>query len=167
MRFDVIVIGGGFAGMAKATELQKGGLRCAVISKGRSLYGFEPKEFEAAGGVLMMDEALKARFSEDGSVAAVITAKLGPDTALEADKFYLATGKYFAGGLVADMDRLYEPVFGVDVKYEKDRGKWFDPSFAAPQPFMDFGVEVSAAGCALKDGKEITNLFPIGEIIAK
>lgn len=165
MRFDVIVIGGGRSGMAKATELASGGRKVAVVCKGRSLYGFNPSAFEAAGGVLLMDTVVSGSIA-DGRVTAVFTEKLG-STPLEAAEFYLATGKFFAGGLEADMDRMYEPVFGLDVMYEEDRAKWFSEEFAAPQPFMDFGVVVSPEGCALKGGVPVVNLFPIGEILAK
>lgn len=166
MRFDAVIIGGGHTGMAKAVELQKSGLRCVIISKGRSVYGFDPKEFEELGGtVLMGDEIINVNWGE-GKVLSVNTENL-QEVALEADRFFLATGKYFGGGLVADMDKVFEPVFGLDVIYEQDRSKWFSPRFADPQPFLDFGVKLSESGCAMKDGVEIVNLFPLGEIIAK
>ena len=41
----------------------------------------------------------------------------------------------------------------------------FDPSFAAPQKFLEFGVKTED-GVALKDGKKIVNLYPAGEILA-
>lgn len=166
MKFDAIIIGGGHTGMAKAIELQQSGLKCAVLSKGRSIYGTDDAPFKKLGGVMFMgDEVVSAEFA-DGAVKSVHTEKLG-EVALEADKFFLATGKFFAGGLVADMDKVYEPIFGIDVQYDEDRSKWFSEKFADPQPFMDFGVKLGTDGCALKDGAPVANLFPIGEIIAK
>lgn len=165
MKFDVIVIGGGRSGMAMAERLQKKGLKCAVISKGRSLYGYNPDEFKALGGTVFMGDGVTGGTIENGLVKAVYTENFG-SMPIEAKYFYLATGKFFAGGLRADMDKVYEVIFGLDVDCLEDRSEWFNPEFAADQPFMKFGVKVDAQGHAIKDGQSIENLFPIGEIIS-
>ena len=90
---------------------------------------------------------------------------LGPD-AIVAGSYVLATGRFYNGGLVADMDRVYEPLFGLDVEYEKDRSKWFDPDFFAPQPFLSFGVRVDADGHPSVQGVTVNNLLVKGEILA-
>ena len=164
MKFDVVIIGGGLAGMTAATKLQADGLKCAVVAEGLSLHNPSRREFCAAGGTLLAgDKVVCGRF-DGGRLVSVRTEKLG-DVELEAGAFVLATGKYFSRGLVADMDRVYEPLFGLDVKYEEDRSKWFGASFSAPQKFLEFGV-MTEDGCALKDGKKIVNLFPAGEVLA-
>ncbi len=164
MKFDVIIIGGGLAGMTAATALQTSGMRCAVVAEGLSLHNASRREFCAAGGTLLAgDRVVSGRFAGDRLVA-VRTEKLG-DIELEAENFVLATGKYFSRGLVADMDRVYEPLFGLDVDYDEDRSTWFDPSFAAPQKFLEFGVK-SPGGLAVKDGAVIANLYPAGEVLA-
>lgn len=164
MKFDVIIIGGGLAGMTAATALQEAGLRCAVVAEGLSLHNAPRRGFSAAGGTMLAgDRVVSGRFAGDRLVA-VRTEKLG-DVELEAENFVLATGKYFSRGLVADMDRVYEPLFGLDVEYDEDRSTWFDPSFAAPQKFLEFGVK-SLDGRAVKDGAVIANLYPAGEVLA-
>ena len=164
MKFDVVIIGGGLAGMTAAAKLQGDGLRCAVVSAGLSLNKCDGRDFFAAGGTMLAgDSVVSGRFEGD-RLFAVRTEKLG-DMELEADDFILATGKYFSRGIVADMDRVYEPLFGLDVKYDEDRSSWFDASFAAPQKFLEFGV-VSKDGCALKNGEKIVNLHPAGEVLA-
>ena len=164
MKFDVVVIGGGLAGMTAATELQRPGLRCAVVAAGLSLHEAPRSEFKAAGGTILAGDIVVGGEFEDGRLVCVRTDKLG-DVTLEADWFILATGKYFSKGIIADMDKVYEPLFGLDVEYDEDRSKWFDPSFAAPQRFLEFGVK-SEGGCALKDGSPIKNLLPAGEVLA-
>ena len=163
MKFDVVIIGGGLAGMTAATELQKSGLKCAVVSEGLSLHNPSSREFKTAGGTLLNGDSVTGGTFKDGRLQSVTTQKLG-DVSLEADNFILATGKYFSRGLVADMDRVYEPLFGLDVQYDKDRSTWFDPSFSAPQRFLDFGV-VAKEGKALKDGGTVDNLYPVGEVL--
>ena len=164
MKFDVIIIGGGLAGMTAATELQGSGLKCAVIAEGLSLHGTSRKEFRALGGTLFAGDRVVSGRIEDGRLLSVRTEKLG-DVDLEAGSFVLATGKYFSKGIAADMDKVYEPLFGLDVEYDTDRSGWFDASFSAHQRFLDFGLK-SEGGRALKDGKAIINLFPAGEVLA-
>ncbi|MBO4671552.1 MAG: FAD-binding protein [Bacteroidales bacterium] len=164
MKFDVVVIGGGLAGMTAATELQRSGLRCAVVAAGLSLHDAPRRDFKAAGGTLLAGDIVVSGQIEGGRLVSVRTEKLG-EVLLEADWFVLATGKYFSQGIVADMDKVYEPVFGLDVEYDEDRSGWFDPSFAAPQRFLEFGVK-TIDGCALKDGSPISNLLPAGEVLA-
>lgn len=166
MKYDAIIIGGGYAGMSKAVELQKQGQNCLVINKGVSLYGFSPDEFESLGGTVLKNDEVVSASVQDNEVKSVFTANLGA-MALEAERFFLATGKFFAGGLKSDMNSIYEPLFGLDVEYDRDISKWFGDKFADDQPFMHFCVKTDAGGNALKDGKPIKNLFPIGDISAK
>lgn len=164
MKFDVIVIGGGLAGMTAADALQASGLRCAVIASGLSVYNAPRHGFLSAGGTLLAGDSVVSGRFDGGRLVAVRTGKLG-DVELQADSFILATGKYFSQGIVADMDRVYEPLFGLDVDYDEDRSSWFNPSFAAPQRFLEFGVK-AVDGHALKDGKPLANVFPAGEVLA-
>ena len=164
MRFDVVIIGGGLAGTTAATALQQAGLRCVLVSAGLSLNETSHAPFRAAGGTVLAGDTVTGGTLAGGRVLNVSTLKLGSEP-LEADAFVLATGKYFSRGIVADMDRIYEPVFGLDVDYDSDRSTWFAPSFGAHQRFLDFGV-CSGGGCALKDGERILNLFPAGEVLA-
>jgi anaerobic glycerol-3-phosphate dehydrogenase B subunit len=164
MKFDVIVIGGGLAGMTAAEALQSAGLKCAVIAEGLSLHNAPRNAFRAAGGTLLAGDRVTGGDFDGDRLVRVHTEKLG-DVALEAGAFVLATGKYFSKGIVADMDKVYEPLFGLDVEYDADRSGWFDPSFAAPQRFLEFGVKAED-GRALKDGKPLANVYPAGEVLA-
>ena len=164
MKFDVVVIGGGLAGMTAATALQQGGLRCAVIAEGLSLSGASREAYTAAGGTLLAGDRVTGGTIENGRLLSIRTEKLG-DVTLEARAFILATGKFFSRGIVADMQKVYEPIFGLDVQYDADRSTWFSPSFAAPQRFLEFGV-IAEDGCAVRNGVKIENLFPAGEVLA-
>ncbi len=164
MKFDVVVIGGGLAGMTAATALQQGGLKCAVVAEGLSLSGASREAYTAAGGTLLAGDRVTGGTIENGRLVSIRTEKLG-DVTLEARAFILATGKFFSRGIVADMQKVYEPIFGLDVQYDADRSTWFSPSFAAPQRFLEFGV-IAEDGCAVRNGVKIENLFPAGEVLA-
>lgn len=165
MKFDAIIIGAGPAGMQMALQLQKSGKDCVIVAKGHSLHGYDDTEFIKAGGTILMGDTVLSGKVEDGKVVSITTANLGEVT-LEAENYYLASGKYFSGGLCASYDNISEPIFGIDVDFDADRSKWFDRDFSAHQNFMDFGVRASADGCALLGGRPVTNLHPIGEILS-
>ena len=169
MVFDVIIIGGGRSGLQAGIQALAEGKSCALVSYGRSTSNVDYSPFNAAGGTLLLgDKAVRAELSPEGDrVEKIWTLNLGVNTPLKAERYVLASGKFFGGGLVADMDEVREPLFGLDVWYEKDRSKWFDYDFFAPQPFMDFGVETDDAGHPHKNGKTIENLTVIGQICRK
>lgn len=164
MKFDVVIIGGGLAGMTAASALQGAGFRCAVISEGLSLHNVQAGGFKAAGGTMLAGDRVIGGSFDGDRLKEVSTEKLS-GIPIEADNFILATGKYFSKGIVADMDKVYEPLFGLDVDFDSDRSTWFSQSFAAPQRFLQFGVKAED-GRALRGGRQVANLFPAGEVLA-
>ena len=163
MRFDAIVVGGGSAGMQAAAGLQEQGRKVAVFFFGIPLEEPGREQFKAAGGVLVPGDRILRGTIEDGRVTGLVSERLG---ALSADEYVLATGRFFSGGLVADMDRIYEPVFGLDVDSGSDPSEWVNPDFGAEQPFMSFGVRADSEGHPFKDGVRIDNLTVCGDIIS-
>ena len=122
------------------------------------------RRYEALGGTYLAgDKVLQARV-EGGRVRNVTTRNLGGHI-LEADHFILATGGYFSKGLKSNPFRVYEPVFGLDVRQEADRSKWYDADFQAEQPYMAFGVETDAALHPLRDGQPLGNLYAVGSVL--
>ena len=123
-------------------------------------------EFERAGGrFLMGDTVVEADFNEDGTVKSIGTQNFG-SIRLYADNFVIATGSFFSKGLIATPDRIFEPVFGVDLSYDEGRDQWFDRNFWNKQNYISYGAKVSKFLHASIDGKPIANLYAIGSIIA-
>lgn len=166
MRYDVVVIGGGPAGFSAAMEALREGRSCAMLSEGKSLEKLDYNAFTLAGGMLLMGDRATGAAVRDGEIVSLSTSRLGND-ALTADKYILASGRFFSGGLRADMDSVFEPVFGLDLDFPEDRSLWFDFDFFAPQPFMDSGVTTDAEGHPSIGGVTIKNLFVKGDILTK
>lgn len=164
MRFDVLIIGGGLAGMTAGLVLQKAGLRCCAVSMGLSLHRIPKDEFISAGGTWLPGDTVVSGIWDGDRLLSVRTEKLG-ETPLEADFFILSTGKFFSKGLVAGMDCIVEPLFGSDVEFDPCRDNWYDTDFFAPQPFERFGVRTES-GRVLRGGRPAANLFAAGEILA-
>ena len=169
MKFDVVIIGGGWAGCTAAENLVEAGRKVCIVSEGLSLAAVKydsPYARLAAlqkQGVFVLrgDRAVCGKI-EEGKVVEVRTRN--QDEPLVADEYILATGKFFSRGLLSDKDHVWEPVFGVDVDYDPDRTKWYDPDFDAPQPFMKFGVKTDAEGRVSVDGRTIVNITAVGDI---
>ncbi len=121
--------------------------------------------FQMLGGnYLMGDTAVSGNF-EDGKLLSVTTAKLG-DMPLRADNFVLATGSFVSRGLIADYERVYEPIFNLDVDADSDRELWTRFGILEPQAYSRYGVATDNELRCLKQGKPIQNLRAIGSVLS-
>lgn len=150
--------------MKAAEILQGAGQKTALAVFGMSIHEVSFRNYERMGGTLLLGDRVTGGNFDGDRLISVCTANLG-SIRMNAANFIIATGKFFGKGLVADMNRIYEPVFGLDVRYEADRSKWFDPDFKASQPFLGFGVITDEQGHPFINGQRITNLFACGELL--
>lgn len=122
-------------------------------------------EFEKAGGRFFLgDTVLEADFNDDGTVKSIATSNFG-DIRVYADNFVLASGSFFSKGLIATPDKVYEPVFGIDLTFAEKRENWFDRNFWNKQNYISFGAKVSEKLNAYVSGTVISNLYAIGSLI--
>lgn len=116
------------------------------------------------GNYLMGDTAVSGAFDGD-RLTSITTAKLG-DMPLKADQFILATGSFISRGLVADYERVYEPVLGLDVDADADREQWTRFNILEPQAYMGYGVATDGNLRCSKQGTTIQNLHAIGSVLS-
>lgn len=122
------------------------------------------RAFERLGGLFMPgDTAIGAEIRED-RVRQIRTANHG-EVALQADNYVLASGSFFSKGLVADMTRIAEPLFDLDVAFDTDRTAWYDPHFFLRQNYITYGVAVDEEFRARKQGRTIENLYVTGSVL--
>ena len=164
MKSDVIIIGGGEGDALLGMQVLSKGQSCVLICPGRISEDTSREEFRSKGGVLLLSDSVsRVNWSSDTKIESLNTANLG-STSLSADKYVLCSGRFFSRGLISDMNGVYEPVFGLDVKYDSDRSRWCVEDFFATQPFESFGV-LSKEGRALKNGRAVENLYVCGDIL--
>lgn len=121
--------------------------------------------FRMLGGTYLMgDSAVSGTFDGD-RLTSVTTAKLG-DMPLKANNFVLASGSFISRGLCADYERVYEPVFNVDVDADDDREHWTAFGMLNPQAYSCYGVATDPSLHCLRQGKPITNLHAIGSVLS-
>lgn len=122
------------------------------------------KHFASLGGVYMLGNTVTGGCMEDGRLRYVETSLL-PDEHLEADDFVLATGSFASDGLKSNYERVYEPVFDLDVTAPADRTQWVSASVFDDQPYMHYGVKVNASLQVQKGGRTIDNLYAVGAVM--
>lgn len=122
--------------------------------------------FEQLGGTYLLgDNVVNGNFDADGRLSSIRTVNMGDDL-LEADNFILATGGIFSRGIVADPQRIYEPLFGLDVDAPSDREQWYSRDFFARQPYMTYGVVTDTCFRPSRNGVTVPNLRAIGAVLS-
>lgn len=122
-------------------------------------------EFEKAGGrFLLGDTVTDAVFGQDGKIESIETANFG-DIRMYADNFVLATGSFFSKGMIATPEKVYEPVFGIDLTFGDKREDWFDRNFWNRQDYISYGAKVNSSLNPSIDGMKINNLYVAGSLL--
>ncbi len=116
------------------------------------------------GGVYMLgDNVIKADV-EENKVKRIYSYNHG-DIPFSADNFVLATGSYFSQGLIATSDRIYEPIFDLDIDYSPNRTEWYSENMFEAQNYQQYGVKTDNQFKAIHKGKTMENLYVSGAIL--
>ena len=121
--------------------------------------------FQMLGGTYLMGDTAVGGTLDGARLVSVTTAKLG-DMPLKADEFVLATGSFISRGLVADYERVYEPILDLDVDADADREQWTRFGILEPQAYSRYGVKTDGDLRCIKQGKTIHNLRAIGSVLS-
>lgn len=123
------------------------------------------KQFEKLGGTFLAgDTVTGGDFGKDG-LECIYTANHGYGR-FEADNFILASGSFFSGGLEASQEKVFEPVFGLDVDYSGTRSDWFMNNTFEAQPYMKFGVHTDSDFKVSLGGNTVPNLYAVGSALS-
>jgi len=131
---------------------------------GASLFASLKTTFCGLGGEFFFGDRVSTGKIEEGKVQYVSTESLG-DVELKADNFVLASGSFMSRGLESVQNRIFEPVFGLDLDIDEDRSAWYGTKFFDQQGFIGYGVATDNEFRARKDGQTIANLYAIGSVI--
>lgn len=121
--------------------------------------------FQRLGGVYLLGDNVTSGVLDGGRLKSISTVNHGKEE-LAADNFILATGSFFSHGLIASQNRIYEPIFNLDVVADAHRSEWYDKDLYAHQPYMGYGVSTDNSLRCMQDGKAIENLFAAGSVLA-
>jgi glycerol-3-phosphate dehydrogenase subunit B len=122
------------------------------------------QRFENIGGTYFLGDNVEEGTFDKNRLVEIKTNNHG-DIKLEAKHFVLASGSFYSKGLVATPDKIYDPIFGLDIDGDNDRNKWFDEDIFKDQPYMTYGVKTDKQFRALMNGKPIDNLYVAGSVL--
>ncbi|NWF92654.1 MAG: anaerobic glycerol-3-phosphate dehydrogenase subunit B [Syntrophaceae bacterium] len=87
-----------------------------------------------------------------------------------ADRYILSTGRFVGGGLVANEEKIYEPIFDLPVSQPRSREEWFRKSFFSnlSHPVHQAGILTDSSLRPVDDKGErvLENVWIAGSILA-
>lgn len=121
--------------------------------------------FQQLGGTYLLgDNVTEGRLEGDRLVS--VKTHNHEEVEFKADHFILATGSFFSHGLIAETNRITEPIFGLDVEADEQRTQWYAKDLYARQPYMSYGVRSDERFRPMIQGRPIENLYATGSILA-
>ena len=117
--------------------------------------------FQQNGGVFMLgDNVLRADIKGNR----IYSFNHG-DIPFVGQNFILATGSYFSQGLIASTEKIYEPIFDLDVTFAPNRTQWYNSDVFDAQPYQSFGIKTDSTFRCTREGKIFENLYAAGAIL--
>ena len=85
-----------------------------------------------------------------------------------ADRFILATGRFIGGGLKADEENIFEPLFNLPLLQPRSRDNWFANSFFNSHPIHQAGILTDSSFRPVDEKGEqlLDNVWIAGSILA-
>ncbi len=128
---------------------------------GIKLQRYLVKKFRDLGGEYMLGDSIMKADITNGKVEKLYSFN-HTDIPFIANDIVVATGSYFSQGLISDRDKVYEPIFNLEVNYDAPRAKWYDKNVYNTQPYMSYGIKTNNNFNGLLNGEYIQNLYVIG-----
>ena len=120
--------------------------------------------FKKLGGIYMLGDTAQMAEIEACRVEKIYSNNHG-DIPFTGENVILASGSYFSQGLIAGQDRVYEPIFNLDVSYAKNRQAWYNENMFESQGYQQFGVKTDNNFNAIYNGEPIKNLYVSGAVL--
>lgn len=162
----------------KVLEALQKGLTCKFVEVAAmppSVTGYRLRQmmlsYARKVGVTIVEKAkVVSAHVENGKCEYVMTEGFDRQRKYYAKDFVLASGGIYGGGLISDMGKLTEAVFGLEIPVPEDQKKWSHKDLISDQKqiFAQFGVAVdSALAPVAADGSAlISNVKVIGRSLA-
>ncbi|MCL8549571.1 glycerol-3-phosphate dehydrogenase subunit GlpB [Proteus mirabilis] len=120
--------------------------------------------FQQAGGLIMPGDRAEEADLVGNKVVGIHTRN-HTDIPIRSEHVVLATGSFFNNGLIAEFDRIYEPLMELDLLESLPRNEWTQVNVFAKQPYMRFGVNTDSQLRPLKYGEALDNVYAVGALL--
>ncbi|MDU1890162.1 MAG: glycerol-3-phosphate dehydrogenase subunit GlpB [Dysgonomonas sp.] len=122
------------------------------------------KTFQRLGGVYMLGDCIQKAEVVNNKVSKLYSYNHG-SIPFVGSNIVLATGSYFSQGIIATQDKVYEPIFNLDMDYSVNRLEWYNSNMFEAQSYQSFGVKTNNTFNGLYGGVAIDNLYVSGAIL--
>jgi len=137
---------------------------------GLRLFQAFKRNLQQRGVTIIMGFWVTEAFVRNGRIQQVTVNRPPIQKTYSAQKYILATGNVFGGGLKATREKVVEPLFNLPVYGPLSREDWFRERFFSdePHPMRHFGIMVNEQMNPVdeKGRVVVTNLCGAGSIIA-
>jgi len=120
--------------------------------------------FQQNGGVFMLGDNVLRADIKGNRISQIYSFNHG-DIPFVGQNFILATGSYFSQGLIASTEKIYEPIFDLDVTFTPNRTQWYNSDVFDAQPYQSFGIKTDSTFRCTREGKIFENLYAAGAIL--
>ena len=120
--------------------------------------------FQQNGGIYMLGDTVLRAEIKGNRISQIYSSNHG-DIPFIGQNFILATGSYFSQGLIASTEKIYEPIFDLDVTYAPNRTQWYNSDVFESQPYQSFGIKTDNSFRCMREGKILENLYATGAIL--
>ena len=120
--------------------------------------------FQQNGGVFMLGDNVLCADIKENRISQIYSFNHG-DIPFVGQNFILATGSYFSQGLIASTEKIYEPIFDLDVTFTPNRTQWYNSDVFDTQPYQSFGIKTDSTFRCTREGKIFENLYAAGAIL--
>ena len=120
--------------------------------------------FQQNGGVFMLGDNVLRADIKGNRISQIYSFNHG-DIPFVGQNFILATGSYFSQGLIASTEKIYEPIFDLDVTFAPNRTQWYNSDVFDAQPYQSFGIKTDNTFRCTREGKIFENLYAAGAIL--
>ena len=120
--------------------------------------------FQQNGGVFMLGDNVLCADIKGNRISQIYSFNHG-DIPFVGQNFILATGSYFSQGLIASTEKIYEPIFDLDVTFTPNRTQWYNSDVFDTQPYHSFGIKTDSTFRCTREGKLFENLYAAGAIL--
>lgn len=120
--------------------------------------------FQQNGGVFMLGDNILCADIKGNRISQIYSFNHG-DIPFVGQNFILATGSYFSQGLIASTEKIYEPIFDLDVTFTPNRTQWYNSDVFDTQPYQSFGIKTDSTFRCTREGKIFENLYAAGAIL--
>ena len=120
--------------------------------------------FQQNGGVFMLGDNVLRADIKGNRISQIYSFNHG-DIPFVGQNFILATGSYFSQGLIASTEKIYEPIFDLDVTFAPNRTQWYNSDVFDAQPYQSFGIKTDNMFRCTREGKIFENLYAAGAIL--